>query len=1410
MGKILGLDLGTNSIGWAIRDTDAETENQIIDYGVIAFQKGAGDGKSGEFSLAAERRKNRSKRRLYNAKRYRKWATLKVLMQSNMCPISEEELRLWSIGNWENYKKNKGRVYLSSPDFRAWLAMDFERIGQNVSEEVKLKPAFPNTYLLRCSLLEKYDDTDNLRLYKIGRAMYHLVQRRGFKTSRKSGKSSFAKNEELEKLKQENPEIQIAQVLQSKLQAENKRIRASGVIQRKYFEDEFYAICKKQNLSEDLTNKLYKAIYYVRPLRTQKGLVGKCTLEKGKPRIPISHPAFEEFRALSFINNIQWREVGSKNSMQPIPMQLKKKILDVIFFKKIEKGKNKGKIDDRTYVKFDEIIEKFSENGKWEFNYRNKPNVTVCPVIAGLMNVFDEEWKNKFIEDENKVGINWQELSLSYTVKYGKKKGEERILDYQDVWHLLFDYLQTKDKEEDLIKFCKEVLEWDDNKTNQFVNINIQQGYGSLSFSAIEKIIPFLQQGYIYSEAVSFANLSKVLGKENFENQKSEITQVITETIRSTDSEKEKLNIVNALIQKCFAEATTNRAKGVDDTIKEMAADEVDNKLKEYFTEDVWNKKTEKEKHDYSDFILEKYLAFLNGKQDRSEKASASANKNPEIDYYKLPRVDEAIKETLKDKFNATEAGLKHLYHPSDIDIYPKAKYNQLADPQPPSRAWKNPMAMRTMYELRKMLNYLIEAEKIDSDTKVVVEMARQLNDANFRWAIETYQRRREEQNIEFAKAILGVAKEKYPELKENDANNIDKVRLWWEQLENGEELYKQIKGLKEDVQKYRLWKEQESQCMYTGRMFSISDLFDGTKTQFEHTFPASISFDNSLDNLTVCDAWYNTNVKKNQIPRNLKNYDEEWNGYSAIKPRLKKWIDKVEHLKNLIEDNKLRTKKTQDPATKKDLIQKRHLLKFEFDYWDKKVKTFTLDEVPNSWKNSQLVDTQIISKYARAYLKTYFNRVDVQKGNITSEFRKIYSIMGDEKKNRTKHDHHAVDAAVLTLIPGSAKREEILRQYYEAIENNMPSYRAKPYAGFDVLHVLRIKDNLLINHVSKDQTLMHTKKKARKRGEIDFLKSKETKQYLRDANGNKIPKWLKGDSIRGQLNEETYFGAIKKVERNEDGFAIKENGKYKSTDEIWIVVRKPIEKINFDTDVIVDKILEKKIKEQLANGISVNDVMDFQNKPIRHLRCRVKTGMGFQSKEKTIELKKHSHQSKQKHKQYALSKIADNYLFLFYEKLVNEKYVRNARIISLFTFTQLDFNSVEELINSDEWNCFKKNEDLTLPLCKVIKVGQKVLFYNKEKGELKNLNVDELKKRLFVVYKFNESLVEGKIYNYIFLKNHIEARPNPEISKESDDVFDSTKYQPGLSIKKLVNMNCVFEEKDFEVKPDGVIKWLF
>jgi len=50
---------------------------------------------------------------------------------------------------------------------------------------------------------------------------------------------------------------------------------------------------------------LRKAIFYQRPLKSQKGLIGKCPFETNKSRCAVSHPLFEEFRMLCFLNNIK-------------------------------------------------------------------------------------------------------------------------------------------------------------------------------------------------------------------------------------------------------------------------------------------------------------------------------------------------------------------------------------------------------------------------------------------------------------------------------------------------------------------------------------------------------------------------------------------------------------------------------------------------------------------------------------------------------------------------------------------------------------------------------------------------------------------------------------------------------------------------------------------------------------------------------------------------------------------------------------------------------------------------------------------------------------------------------------------------------------------------------------------------
>ncbi len=1565
MAKILGLDLGTASIGWSIRDTDAEMENQIIDFGVIVFKKGVGEGKSGEYSRAAERRKNRSKRRLYNAKRYRKWELLKILIEKKMCPLEEDELRLWSIGEWviENGKKrNKGRKFpYHNEAWQKWLAMDPDFFGnKGKSKNGKLIRKSP--YDLRCELIESFEENEKTRNYKIGRALYHMAQRRGFQSSRKRGESAYGKDKEYEKWKANNENASVAKFYIEKLE-HGERIRGRNPMQRTYLiEDDFFKICNTQSLDKELVDKLYRAIYFVRPLRSQKGLVGKCTLEKGKPRIPISHPAFEEFRALAFINSIKWRKTDSNEPFMPIPMDLKKRIFEDLFFKR----KRTGEVDTRGYFKFEEIVKKFSENYTYEFNYakydkskpkdkggyelRRNPSVSTCPVIAGLMNVIDDEWDDKFIADGDKFGISWDGLSLKYEVKYGRKAGERKVLNYEAIWHLLFDYLQIKDNVTALKKFSKEVLEWDANKTELFVSINIQQGYGQLSRNAIRKIIPFLQEGHVYSEAVFYANLPKVLGEKFFNENKGKITSAISATINENKKVKEKLNIINGLIKKFFSEnKPPYRPIELSDEIKNEAINKVKESLERYFGKTNWENKPEGEKRDYFEFVINKYLTFLEGKQKKEEKASSIRGKNPGIDYYLLPRLDNAIKKALKEKFNAKDDRLKFLYHHADIDIYPKTNKNfivfqdnngkiddvkltkeewqqikewhkehpdayiytgsiskvygkrfntipQLDSPVPPTRGLKNPMMMRTMFELKKLINFLLAIGKIDEETRIVIEIARELNDSNMRKAIERWQRDRENENKEYAEAMKEMFKidnpdddaynrfraaveqmpedefrktvreigEKYNDFiqtyfmekkDESGDSNTDYnynsylaylaisreefARLLNSKIPNSQKFMHQIistakdfnkrrKELKDLLLKYRLWKEQEFKCIYTGRQISFKELIDGSKCQIEHTIPRSISFDSATANLTVCDAVYNNVVKDNAFPTECPNYDsaavcqtiEGPIECSSIKDRVESMIKpKVDELTKRLEQLKVAAKKIKDwEVDKRNAnIQLRYYLQFELDYWRKKYWTFTVkpEDWQDNWKNSQLVDTQIITKYATAYMKSLFRRVDVQKSSIAKEFKKILGFPEKywrEQKDRSRHSHHAIDALALTLIPGSAKREAILKLWYQKEEEKDLQKKdqvekelqeeLRPVLSFDVnKKVQKIENTILINHVSRDRTLTPTRKRIRKRGKIQHT-----------SNGDEMI--MRGDSIRGQLHKETFLGAVKILERNEQGYPIKENGRFKTKeDELWIVARKAIKDLKpadfdkpkeEDKTFIVDELLRQHVKHQLDKDISLRDVKDFQGNTIRHIRCRYKSGQGFLNLRKAIEIREHANPPKQEHKKYVRAQNEENYLYLFYEKEDSQQMERRAQIVSLFDVSDKDFPGIRKLWHDKGWNQLKG-----LPLKHIIKVRDKVIFYTEEMEEVKELDPENLQRRIFVVYKFNEpsSL-------YIYLQNHLEARPEQELGKldkgkNGYSAFDPDSYQYRLFLT-ADKLNCLIENKDFVMKPDGKIIWLF
>lgn len=1427
MDKILGLDLGTNSIGWSIRDTRLPG-NQTAKVGVITFNKGVGNSKTGEYSYAAERTKKRSTRRLYQSRKYRLWATLEVLINEGYCPLTIEALNKWRHYNKEEAAKNNngGRVYPKDEMlFEQWIKMDFNADGV---------PDCKSPYQLRRSLVEeRFDFSKESDRYRLGRALYHIAQRRGFKSSRKGADevkesadgadidlqySEKKKNKELTAQFEKYPDAKTVGALFAYLEDDEIRIRenmAQYAIRENY-KEEINSIFIFQNLPIDSSlynglvetgkNKNDGAIFYKRPLRSQKGLIGLCTLEQetridsktkkpfqvGKYRAPISHPGFELNRAWQFLNNIKYKEENDKTRpYQPISLDLKKEILKEKFFRK-----------SKTYFPFSEISDYIQKKGhKWLLNYKPKQTVTGCPVSARLKEIFGEDYLN---------------IRISKTASLKDKKD---FYDIYDIWHVLFSF----EDQEFVSSFATDKLKLDADKMKQFIYAwnALPVGYGMLSINAIEKINRFLFKGLPYTEAVLLANLPHLVGEEKWRENESKFLDSIDSIIRENREQKHIIQIVNNLVSKYKSLDQKFGYKDDRYALDESDVQDITDALLDHYGETVW---LAKEKH-AADMIFgtvkDCYQAIFTYHGRKKEIATDGKIYFKEnSDFYINPKLKDTLAEYAATMLNIDSSKLKKIYHHSDISTYASAMPDENGDIKmgsPKTGSFKNPMAMRTLQELKKLLNYLIETRQIDSDTRVVVEIARQMNDANKRWAIEAWQKQRELENQEFAVAISELILREGAKADSQSETDIDKIRLWYEQ--NGEESipeiseskkeikgirwsesrkqsYKEITAKKAMVEKYRLWQEQKCICLYTGQIISISDLFNVNVVDFEHTIPRSKSFDNSLANKTVAFMSYNRTVKKNKIPFQLPEKD-----YTDLLDRIKPWEEKVERIKQQIDFWRMKSKKAADKNWKDDAIKQRHLWQMELEYWSGKVERFKMQDITSGFKNSQLVDTQLISKYAFHYLKTFFEKVDVQKGEVTAIFRKVYAIQPqnfEEKKDRSKHSHHAKDATVLTLMPIAAKREEILKDYFEALEKRQRFDVLKPYSGFSTQYIFDIDDTVLINSLNNIQFLSKAKKLVRKRGKLQLV------------TGSDNPKVATGDSIRGQLHQETFYAAMKPAQLDENGKLQRDaNGKIIQEDKLKFTIRVPFiykskpDSPGFKTleDIqkqIVDEGLKKQIKRQVEQAGGLKEAFDagiymFDKKgekvnKIRHIRV-------WASVSDPLKIKKHTYLSTKDYKQHYYAANATNSYFALYED--KEKIKKD-----------FDFRNLMEVAQSLNVENIKSEKDLFAPFISIKKgkiekqidlkyiliPGARVVFLKEnEAGE--ELTHADIFNRLYVYTNFEK---DGRL-NF---KYHLEARSKIEEKYlESEINWESPKPTLRFSYTKY---NFLVENYDFKINMDG------
>lgn len=1471
--QTLGLDLGTNSIGYAIRNT-LLTGNQIEKYGVVIFKKGVGNGRQGEFSLAADRTKHRSTRRLYQARKYRKWATLEVLINNDLCPLSIEELNRWRKYNkGKSIEGERGRHFpTDNKRFDSWIKLDFNNDGT---------PDYETPYDLREELAKNQIDLDNkIDRYKLGRAIYHIAQRRGFKSNKGETIKGDNKNdnEDKELYADENSPISLKESEQKKLKKieeyiENRkkdgahiptlgsvladlnrkgeRVRENWLQHtvRNQYEDELEYIFEFQDdltVDSKLYNNTHTALFYRRPLRSQKGLVGKCTLEPKKARCPISHPEFETFRAWSFINNIKTKRVdkGKNDQWENLPLPLKEKLYRKLFLR------------IKTSFNFEDII-KFTikeTNTSLEFNYHPKTNVSACPVSARLRNIFGDMWEQ-----------------YSYTINRDNSSNK-KTYDIFDVWHVLFSF----EDEEKIEEFASEKLNLDKKQTNSFLKawLSIPQGYSMLSLKAIKNINIFLRDGHIYSEAVLLAKIPEIIGIELWKENEEIINNELRSLMERNKDQKRIINITNNLISKYKALPFEEQFayKNTNYRLQESDKQEIERECIDKFGEKKWLTLS----NDWKGKVLSEVEALY-------QRFFSSSIR----DYYRLPHLGEEVKDFLKTNFpDILDKEIEKLYHPSQIDVYPKQKEKTIINGDqiistpllgsPVTGSFKNPMAMRTLHELKKLINHLLVNKYIDQETRIVVEVARELNDSNKRWAIKEYNRKREAENKEYRKLIEELVSR--DQINENtdpqNQTNVEKLRLLAEQGSSDKEseeltvryehspfLYKVVNE-KDPEKKYRLWREQSFQCMYTGKPISFTDLFDDNIIDFEHTIPRSMSFDNSLANLTVCYASYNRTVKRKKMPTQLPEED-----YEAILKRLKGWESKVDQIKKNIEYWKQKSKSAMNKESKDKAIRQRHLWQMEMDYWKNKLDRFKMKEVTSGFRHSQLIDTQLISKYAYHYLKSVFSAVDVQKGSVNADFRKIFGVQLEEKKDRLDHSHHAKDAAILTLIPSSARREELLKKAYQIAENTGRGIQKidTPYPGFKPNHIFQIKDDVIIVHAKRNRTLEPTKKRVRKRGKVVPLKDENGQiiyskdengniRYRKDSNGNIIfkkdhlgnwildkngnkvpipipkPKIATGDTIRGKLHEETFYGAVKYPKKDKSGKLIKKNGEFILDNEIFYVVREPlVYKGPKDTEGfksiddlrknIVDphlfKIIEKQVKvkesfkKALADGVYMTDRKGHTVNKIRHVRCWAKSGRGYLKEKSVHNLKEHSYPSKHDHKKHYHVKTGENFAFAFYDDFHSNRRIVAKDLMKVSKINKkLKTQNIEDFFEKDIVIKRKKSK-ITIPLRHIFQTGDRVLMYEREYDELLSLNYNELSKRLYFVsrlYDANQSLIQ--------FQHHQEARDDKKlqedfpIGKQGMNGFSKFKtdfIQPRLLLSPG-NMNFLIESNDFTLSPDGKI----
>lgn len=457
---ILGLDLGVQSAGWSILDLDdGGRPCGVRRSGVRCFDSGVGS--ETEIASGKDESQNIKRRqmRLQRRQAWRRGRRLKkiflVLQKVGLLPAGETHTPEQRHELLKTLDAELAKTYLPEHD----------RIAGH------LLP-----YRLRAFALDQA-----LPPFALGRALFHLAQRRGFLSNRtsvpKDGDDEGAVKAGIAELQQNMDEAGARTLGEyfSKLdpEGEKQRIRKRWTARSMYL-DEFEKIWASQSphgsiFSDELKKQIHDAIFHQRPLKSQKGLVGTCELEPTCRRAPRASVEAQRLRYLQKVNDL---EIVTPDGeiwalTDPEHADLRQKLVELL--------------DTQAEVKFASLRSKL---GLWAKLGRKKPKGTDKDFTFNLEAGGESKLKGNTTATRIRgiIGDDYEKLS------------PERLA-------ALVDDLLEYEKKEALARRLTKRYEIAPTKADQLADVTLEPNYASLSREAMRKLLPLMEKGLRFAEA---------------------------------------------------------------------------------------------------------------------------------------------------------------------------------------------------------------------------------------------------------------------------------------------------------------------------------------------------------------------------------------------------------------------------------------------------------------------------------------------------------------------------------------------------------------------------------------------------------------------------------------------------------------------------------------------------------------------------------------------------------------------------------------------------------------------------------------------------------------------------------------------------------------------------------------------